>query len=399
MAKRAKQFRLGEFWLAWRTDRQEWAICWNDQAARTRRRKSTGVSDYNDGSAPAEAQQALAEHFRVHGQPEAIDPNQRQSVSLVLATWLSKEGAYKARAQQYAYAVGHLQRWIDGQGGMNVAAITPERVKGYIDMRIGEGVTGETVQGELAALSRSLKWGVLNQIIPYAPLIPRVEAKHKSGPKEVEYSKEQVAALLEAAASRVDRIHVQLFAMIMLSTHARVEAVLELDASQIRDGLIYFNAPSRAQTIKKRAIVPVTPTLAKLLPTSGKVIQQWNARKDGSITGRDVFSIRKSFANCLIDAGITKNGKPWGSPNSLRHTIHTQLQRVGVPQAQIDTAAGHATDGGRTGRNYTHLRPEYLKEFCEAIEAYWADLDRLTQVHRRSLIGPNLYDHVTGKAL
>lgn len=399
MAKRAKQYRLGEFWLAWRTDRQEWAICWNDSAARTRRRISTGCGDYNDNSAPVEAQEALAKHFHAYGQPEAIDPNQRQSVSVVLTTWLAKEAARKARAQQYAYAVAHLQRWLDRMGGLTVAALTPERVQSYIDNRRSEGVTGETIQGELAALSRSLKWADLNGMIPYAPRIPRVPAELKSGPKEVEYSKEQIAALLEAAASRVDRIHVQLFAMIMLSTHARVEAVLELDASQIRDGLIYFNAPSRAQTIKKRAIVPVTPTLAKLLPTSGKVIQQWNARKDGSITGRDVFSIRKSFANCLIDAGITKNGKPWGSPNSLRHTIHTQLQRVGVPQAQIDTAAGHATDGGRTGRNYTHLRPEYLKEFCEAIEAYWADLDRLTQVHRRSLIGPNLYDHVTGKAL
>lgn len=399
MAKRSKQYRLGEFWLAWRTDRQEWAICWNDPVARTRRRKSTGVSDYNGNVAPVEAQQALAEHFHRHGQPEAVDPNQRQSVPLVLASWLSKEGSHKARAQQYAYAVGHLQRWIDGMGGLTVASITPERVKSYIAMRRGEGVTGETIQGELAALSRSLKWGAVNGVIPYAPHVPRVEAEMKSGPKEIEYSKEQVAALLEAAASRVDRIHVQLFTVIMLSTHARVEAVLELDASQIRDGLIYFNAPDRKQTIKKRAIVPIVPTLANILPDSGKVIRQWNAKKDGSITGRDVFSIRKAFANCLVDAGITKDGEPWGSPNSLRHTIHTQLQRVGVPQAQIDTAAGHATDGGRTGRNYTHLRPEYLKEFCEAVESYWADLDRLTKVHRRSLVGPNLYDHISGKAL
>lgn len=399
MAKRAKQYRLGEFYLEWRTDRSQWAICWYDSAARTRRRKSTGVSDYNDNSAPAEAQQALAEHFQQYGQPEAIDANQRQSVSLVLATWLAKEAARKARAQQYAYAVGHLQRWLDGMGGLNVAGMTLERVQGYIDMRRREGVTGETIQSELAALSRSMKWAALNQIIPYAPPVPRVEAGHKSGPKEIEYSMEQVAALLEASARQVERVHIQLFTIIMLSTHARVEAVLELDASQIRNGLIYFNAPGRAQTIKKRAIVPIVPTLANVLPASGKVIRQWNACKDGSMVGRDVFSIRKAFANCLIEAGITKDGEPWGSPNTLRHTIHTQLQRVGVPQAQIDTAAGHATDGGRTGRNYTHLRPEYLKEFCEAIEAYWAGMDKLTTVHRRSLVGPNLFSHIDGRAL
>lgn len=399
MAKRSKQFRLGEFWLAWRTDREEWAICWNDAAAGTRRRKSTGISSYNGGSAPIEAQEALAEHFKYHGQPDTIDHNQAQSVSLVLMTWLAKEGSRRARAPQYAHAVNHLQRWIDQQHGLTVAKLTPARVDSYIDMRRAEGVKGETIQGEMAALSRALKWADINDMIPYAPRIGRVPAEMKSGPKEVEYTMEQVAALLEAAAARVDRIHVQLFTVIMLSTHARVEAVLELDASQIRGGLINFNAATRSQTIKKRAIVPVVPTLANLLPIDGKVIRQWNACKDGSMTGRDVYNIRRSFAACLGDAGIVKDGKPWGSPNTLRHTIHTQLQRVGVPQAQIDTAAGHVTDGGRTGRNYTHLRPEYLKAFTDAVESYWADMDKLTQVHRRSLVGPDLYCRITGKAL
>src|SRR3546814_3532331 len=64
-----------------------------------------------------------------------------------------------------------------------------------------------------------------------------------------------------------------------------------------------------------------------------------------------------------------------GSPNTLRHTLHTYLQTVGVPQAQIDAAAGHGSERG-SGRNYTHLRPEYLKDFIEAVEAYWREMDR-----------------------
>src|SRR3546814_3831930 len=70
-----------------------------------------------------------------------------------------------------------------------------------------------------------------------------------------------------------------------------------------------------------------------------------------------------------------------GSPNTLRHTLHTYLQTVGVPQAQIDAAAGHSSERG-SGRNYTHLRPEYLKDFIDAVEAYWREMDRLTKVHR-----------------
>ncbi len=64
---------------------------------------------------------------------------------------------------------------------------------------------------------------------------------------------------------------------------------------------------------------------------------------------------------------------------------------VGVPQAQIDAAAGHVSDGGGTGKNYTHLRPEYLKGFVAAVEAYWSEMDGLTRVHR-SQVGPKVHD-------
>jgi hypothetical protein len=94
-------------------------------------------------------------------------------------------------------------------------------------------------------------------------------------------------------------------------------------------------------------------------------------RKDGSIMPGQP-SASTSFARCLVDAGITDSeGLPWGSPNALRYTIHSYLQTVGVPQAQIDAAAGHVSEGGGTGKNYTHLRPEYLEDFAAAVEACW----------------------------
>lgn len=383
--------RLGNFWLAWRTDRGEWAICWNDSAAGTRRRKSTGIRNFNDGDPPGEAQEALAAHFAQHGKPEAIDPNQQASVSRLLATWLAKEGINRARAAQYGYAVRNIQRWLDQRGPMTVAEVNPVSTAEYITMRAAEGIAGETITSELAALSRSMRWGELNGLIPYAPRIATVPAGLKSGPKELEYSPEQVAALLEASAALMEREHVFMFTMLMLSTHSRVEAVLELFGEQIKRGLIYFNAPGRAQTSKRRSIVPVAPSLAPWLPKSGKAIVYRTQRKDGSIYERPTYSIRNAFAGCLEDAGIVDGeGKALGSPNTLRHTIHTYLQTAGVPQAQIDAAAGHSSERG-SGRNYTHLRPEYLKDFIEAVEAYWSDMDRLTTVHR-SRVGPKVID-------
>src|SRR3546814_13793052 len=72
---------------------------------------------------------------------------------------------------------------------------------------------------------------------------------------------EQVAGLLEAAWRLQERHHVHLFTLISLSTHGRTEAILELEAPQVRDGIIYFNPPGRMQTKKRRSTVPVAPSL------------------------------------------------------------------------------------------------------------------------------------------
>lgn len=69
-----------------------------------------------------------------------------------------------------------------------------------------------------------------------------------------------------------------------------------------------------------------------------------------------------------------------GSPIALKHTIATHLHRIGIPEAQIDTAAGH--DGmGTNKKNYMHVRPEYLTDFCRGIEAFWREVSKHTKVH------------------
>lgn len=390
--------QLGQFWLAWRTDRGEWAICWNDSTAGTRRRKSTGIRDYNDGDPPSEAVQALADHFTRFGRPEAIDPNAKASLMRLLSSWLAKEGIHKARAAQYGYAVRNLQRWIESRGQMMVSDVSPTSTAEFITMRQLEGVSGETIHGELAALRTAMNWAADNDLIPYAPRVAKVPSAMRSDPRDITYTQEQVAALLEAATSRFDRLHVALFTMLMLSTHGRTEAVLEMDASQIRNGLIHFNAQGRKQTSKRRSIVPVAPTLKPWLPAKGKVIVYRAIRKDGSIFERTTENIKNAFAGCLTDAGIVDTeGKPYGSPNALRHTIHTYLQTKGVPQAQIDAAAGHSSERG-SGRNYTHLRPEYLSDLIDAVEGYWAELDQFTRAHR-SQVGPKDFDFKTGRRI
>ncbi len=70
--------------------------------------------------------------------------------------------------------------------------------------------------------------------------------------------------------------------------------------------------------------------------------------------------------------------------NQLFHPIRRKL---GVPEGQIDAAAGHLGDS--TGkRNYRHLRPDYLSELMNAVEDYWSEMTRLTAIHLRSQHDP-----------
>jgi len=119
------------------------------------------------------------------------------------------------------------------------------------------------------------------------------------------------------------------------------------------------------------------------------------------------YDIGNAFDGCLREAGLSRpvydlQGVPVmlpvrrklgeteprpklagiGSPNTLRHTIITEMHRRGVPEAQIETASGHAGEGTNK-RNYRHLRPDYLADLVEAVEAFWADIDAFTDVHRR----------------
>src|SRR3546814_1488057 len=107
-----------------------------------------------------------------------------------------------------------------------------------ITFRLGEGVKGETIRGDLAALSGALNYARKRNRLREVPFIPGVDAALRSGPKELEYSMEQVAGLLEAAWRLQERHHVHLFTLISLSTHGRTEAILELEAPQVRDGII-----------------------------------------------------------------------------------------------------------------------------------------------------------------
>jgi site-specific recombinase XerD len=424
------RFELGPFWLWYRADRDDWNICWLD--GRTTRRASTGVGGVG-ATPPEEAKERLADHWTEwRANAKTIQPVGPMAPGDVLiaeltAMWIEQHVANLEAPERYLDSVEVLETfWTHMRAKrllpepLTVLSITNGLIDAFIAWRSAQGASAPTISRDIAALRGPINWGMKNNHLTAAPRIKEVKGRKKR--KELEWSPEQVAAILDAAAADEQRRHIHLFAMINLSTHGRTEAILELDAdTQIRQGLIYFLRPDEEQTRKRRAIVPICPTLAPWLDgVTGKVIRYRTptSAKTRAAGGPEWFerptaNIANGFEGVLLaahaarpDLGLARqavdaDGKPvWleprkklgetkcrpkmvgiGSPNTLRHTIHTWHKRFGVPEAQIDAAAGHSEQG--TGASYTHLRPEYLREFTASTEAFWEAVGEFTDAHLR----------------
>lgn len=425
-----ERFQLGQFWLWYRSDRDDWNICWLD--GRVTRRQATGIGG-GGGDPPEAAREALADHWaQARAQTQRVAPAVALAPGDVLLPdivllWLEQHVAELEAPERYIDSVDVWERFWTHLGRLGilpapltVSAITPGLIDMFIAWRAAEGASPPTISRDLAAIRGPINWALRESRLSAAPRIKDVKGRHRA--KQLEWNPEQVAVLLEAASASIDRRHVHLFMMIMLSTHARSEAVLELVAEdQIRKGLIFFLRPGEEQTRKRRPIVPICPTLAPWLEgLRGKVIlyrvptsERVRAAGGAEWFDRPTDDVGNAFRGVLLaahearpDLGFARQAvddagellwlpprrklgetaprphmKAVGSPNTLRHTIHTWHKARGVPDAQIDAAAGHSEDG--TGANYTHLRPEYLREFVESTEAFWSAVGEFTDAHLR----------------
>lgn len=125
--------------------------------------------------------------------------------------------------------------------------------------------------------------------------------------------------------------HSFVFAIIMLNTVARPEAVLDLAPAQVNlDGWrIDLNLKGRKQTRKYRPVVPITDTLLPFL-ADRKVhrLVLWH--------GRPVASIKKIFARIVRDSGLSSEITPY----SLRDTMAAELRRWGVLAWEVAVLLG-----------------------------------------------------------
>ncbi|WP_354049036.1 site-specific integrase [Bradyrhizobium sp. LB12.1] len=239
--------------------------------------------------------------------------------------------------------------------GRTVADISRETCRRFEQQR---GRSAGTVRRELGVLRASI-----NHAFREGRLTRTVSVRLPERPEGRDRWLTQAEALALYKASMKEprvRLHLPLFILIGLYTGQRKEAILSLRWAQVdlRAGLIDFNTPGARRTNKRRAHLPVPPTLHRRLR---------RARERGTELGFVVHEnsqrlkdIKRGFNSACIRAGLANV-----TPHTLRHTCATWLMQRGV---SIWEASGYLGMSRETlERVYGHHHPEFLQNAAKAL--------------------------------
>ena len=238
-------------------------------------------------------------------------------------------------------------------GALRPDQITTADCRAYAQARRAIGNADGTIWTHLGQLGSALNWAAKAGLIDRAP---HIERPSQPAPKDRRLTDAEVARLLAAEAEP----HIRLATILMLTTAARVSAILELtwDRVDFDRGLIHLRRPDLT-TRKGRAAPPMNATArAALVAAREAALSPWVIEWAGG----PVRSIKKGFAAMARRAGLTDV-----SPHVLRHTAACRLAEAGIPMAEIAQYLGHS-NVRVTEAVYARFSPDHLRKAASALE-------------------------------
>lgn len=216
--------------------------------------------------------------------------------------------------------------------------------------RINDG----TIWTELGHLRTVLKWAAdKKHLIPRAP---DIERPSKPAAKDRWLNNAEIKRLLDAKCAP----HIHLAILLMLSTAARVGAILDLtwDRVDFDQGVINLRTDATGPR-KGRAIVPMNAGVRAALDVAKKAamtdyVIEW--------AGEQVKSIKTGFNAAVADAGLENV-----SPHVLRHTAAVHLAVAGTPMSRIAQYLGHSSTAV-TERVYARFAPDHLRAEADVLD-------------------------------
>lgn len=330
-----------------RPDSPNWYIVWTER--RRSKRRSTGTPDRE------QAELVLAAfRLEVARGPEA--KQDQVGLAGVLTDYYERHAKAKPSALQAKIAIDHLTRFF---GIATVAAVTPATVDDYLAHRRAEHeakgrapLSNDTLIRELTVLNAALRRAVKHRHIVSAP---RVDKPPPAKPREKTIDRDEVARLLIACG---DDLWMRNFVRLAFYTGARRNAILELQWSQVdlRHRLMTYALPSRLETNKRRATVPLAGALYTALVRARERAKGPYVIEDA---GQPVTTVRWWFRKACKRAGLEGV-----TPITLRHSAATAMRRGNAKPWDVAGMLGHSRLS--TTERYAKHDPEFLATALQA---------------------------------
>lgn len=255
-----------------------------------------------------------------------------------------KEGRRVAQAMAYEWkAIGpHF-------GHLRPDQITIKSCRDYTAARRKAGKHDGTIWTELGHLRTVLRWA-------YGDRAPRIERPAKPAPKDRHLTHAEIDRLLDTPMAH----HIKLAILIMLTTAARVGAVLDLTWNRVDFERGQINLRSDPTGPRKgRALVPMNATLRAALDEARRAaltdhVIEW--------AGEPVKNIKTGFYRTVRDAGL--DGV---SPHVLRHTAAVHMVEAGIPMEEVAQYLGHSNTSV-TFRVYGRFSPTHLRRAADVLD-------------------------------
>ena len=237
-------------------------------------------------------------------------------------------------------------------------AFRPDQVKvkhcrDYAAARAKDGLSVGTIHTELGHLRSAVLFAEKHGMIDRAPFIWRPE---KPAPADRWLTHAEIDRLIAAAQTTP---HICVAVLLMLTTAARVGAVLDLTWDRVDMDRAQIDLRIDAAGPRKgRAVVPMNATLRAALSAAAEA-----AMTDYVVeyAGDRMKSIRKGF-----DAAVKRAKLDDVTPHTLRHTAAVHMAAAGIHMAQISQYLGHSNTAV-TERVYARFAPEHLTDAANVL--------------------------------
>lgn len=368
-------WEYGEFKLVIRPDTPNYHAYWHGGGRAQRR--STGTSDL------AEAQRFLIAIAEKHAAPAPERSASETPILDVVSDYIERLRTDGKYWRSSVSALKHLLEFTRLTGCRFVDQFGFDAQRQYVEWRMvrlkaqGHRASNATLNKELGVIRAALRSAHKRGRLESAP---HVELLPTPPPRQRFLRPHEVKRLLAACETP----HLRLYVLLALHTLQRPGAIFGLKVEQVDLGWgrIDFLPPGSSQNVKRRPVVPITPTL---YPHLERAVADSITGHVLEYDGKPLKSVKRSFAKACERAGLDDV-----MLYTLRHTGATLMAASGVPLRQIAGWLGHTET--RTTELYAKHHPDYLSEAAVSIERLFGG--ETAKFHPRSSLAGNEDEHL-----